>query len=399
MLKNLKISVAVAALGVGTLTAPALAQDSELLHSWVRMDWAFPNDAEREAFLDTETYAQAPLHGVEMDTNGTLYVTTPRILNANVPATFNRVTIEDGRAVLAPWPNWEAHDLGNPDGLRNVLGALVDSQNRVWLLDKGYVAGESQSPEGSQKLVVFDLATGEELDRFLIGPDLADPTTSFLNDLAIDEESGLVFISDTGLRGGGPTPSGIIVYDIETGEARRVLDAHPSVQNDPERPLQVNGEDVFPGSPLMAGINGIALSPDGETLYWSLTTGDAIYRIDASLLRDLQNTDDMLATAIEGPFRPGGGSDGIAFGPDEQLWVTDITNNRILAFDPESEVFDIVAEGPEFVWPDSLAPDFQGGMVATTNHLNHAFAGVMDYGRDEPNFRIFRITPAGEVTQ
>ncbi len=399
MLKILKTTAAVAALSLGSPILPAVAQESELLHSWVHMDWAFPDEDARDAFLDAGVQTQAPLHGVEMDVAGTIYVTTPRILNADVPATFNRVTMVEGRPVLEPWPSWEAHDLGDPQGLRNILGAAIDGENRVWLLDKGYVAGEDRSPDGAQKLVVFDVATGAELERFPIGPELADPATSFLNDLAIDEASGFVFISDTGMRGGGPTPSGIIVYDTRSGEGRRVLHAHPSVQNDPERPLQVDGEDVFPDNPLMAGINGIALSPDGGTLYWSITTGDAIYRIDAALLHDPSVAPERLAAAVEGPFRPGGGSDGIAFGPDGQLWVTDVTNNRILTFDTETEEFDIVVEGDEFIWPDTLAPDLHGGMLASTNHLNHAFAGVMEFDGAEPNFRIFRITPEGDFTQ
>jgi sugar lactone lactonase YvrE len=399
MLKLLKTSTAVAALGLGALTPPAFAYEMELLHSWVRMEWAFEDDRAREAFFDAGIHTRAPLHGVEVDANGVVYVTTPRILSRDVPATFNRVVVEDGRSILQPWPNAEMHHLDNPVGLRNVLGAAVDSQNRVWLLDKGYVAGEDRSPAGAQKIVVFDLATGEELDRFPIEPELANPTTSFLNDLVIDEANGFVFISDTGLRGGGPTPSGIIVYNVAAREARRVLHAHPSVQNDPERPLRVNGEEVFPGSPLMAGINGIALSPDGETLYWSLTTGDAIYRIDARPLRDPEISDEAISAAVEGPFRLGGGSDGISFGPDGRLWVTDVSNNRVLTFDPATERFETVAEGPEFIWPDSVAPDFQGGMVVSTNHLNHAFAGVMNFDRKEPNFRIFRITPGDRVMQ
>ena len=400
-------TVAAAAMALTLAADVATARDAELLHAWTRMDWAFPTEVQRAAFDDGAVYAQAPLHGVEGDRAGNIYVSTPRILDPRVPATFNRVVVRDGRSVLEPWPDWQTHDLANPDGLRNVLGAYVDARNRVWMLDMGFVGGETEAPAGGQKLVVFDLDTGQEIHRFDIGPELANPATSFLNDLVVDAAGETVYISETGIRGGSPTPSGIIVLDIATGAARRVLDAHPSVQDDPERPLVVNGEDVFPGDPLAAGINGITLSPDGATLYWSLTTGDALYAIETALLRDAvldsapaDTPDDAeLADAIEGPFRLGGGSDGIAPGPDGRIWVTDLTNNRVSAFDPETQTFETVVAGEAFIWPDSLAHDFDGGMLLSTNHLNHAFGGVMDFDRAEPNFRIFRIRNRPHVTQ
>ena len=50
--------------------------------------------------------------------------------------------------------------------------------------------------------------------------------------------------------------------------------------------MQVNGEPAIPGVALKVGINGIALSPDGQRLYWSITTGDAVYSVETRHLRD-----------------------------------------------------------------------------------------------------------------
>ena len=393
MRRFLLSTIAASVLTGGVLAGAARADAPELLHAWTRMEWNFPTEEARAAFEDGEVYARAPLHGVEADRDGNIYVSTPRILDARVPATFSRVVERDGRPVLEPWPNWETHDLSNPDGIRSVLGAYIDTDNRLWLLDMGFVGGETLAPAGGQKLVVFDLATGDEIRRFEIGPDLADPATSFLNDLVVDEERQVAYISETGLRGGGPTPSGIIVYDFAANTGRRVLDGHPSVQNDPDRPLVVNGEPVFPDDPLAAGINGITLSDDDTMLYWSLTTGNALYAIPTAALLDPALSDDALSVAVEGPYRFGGGSDGIALGPDGRIWVTNVTSNRVQAFDPADGSFETMVEGEEFIWPDTLAHDFSGGMLLSTNHLNHAFAGVMDFDQAEPNFRIWRLSP------
>lgn len=364
---------------------------TELLHAWTQTNWQFPSQDARERFIKQRVFERAPIHGVEADATGALYVSTPRILDKRVPATFNKVIVVDGKPTLQPWPSSEAHDLANPEGLRNILGATVDTKNRIWMLDMGYVGTESTAGDGGQKLVAFAADTGEEVARYPISAELADPSTSFLNDIALDEARSVAYLSDSGNRGGSPTPAGIIVIDLNSGAGRRVLASHPAVRDDPTRPLYVNGEPALPDQKLAVGINGISLSPDGETLYWSITTGDAIYAIDAALLRDPSASASSLAQAIQGPYRFGGGSDGIMTMADGRVLVTDITNNRVLAFDPNAKSFTTVVEGSDFIWPDSLAHDFHGNILLTTNHLNHAFSGVMRFDTTEPNFRIYRF--------
>lgn len=374
-----------------------ILQNPELVHSWSRATWNFPNPDQGRNFSEEKIYVKAPIHGVEADHQGNIYVSTPRLLESKVPATFSKVVEIDGKSVLEPWPNWQTHSLSNNDGLNNILGGYVDSKNQIWLLDMGFVEGDEISPENSQKLVAFNAETGEEVFRFIINPKLANPRTSFLNDLVIDEDRGFVFISDSGNRGGSPVPAGIIVIDLNTNKARRVLDKHISVQDDPERPLIVNGEEVFPNQPLAIGINGITLSPDGETLYWSITTGDALYAIDTSLIRNFSTEQNVISERVKGPFRFGGGSDAIIGLDNGHLLVTDITNNRLVNFNPETERFHTVIEGKDFIWPDSLAFDFKGNVLLTTNHLNHAFGGTMDFDKSDPNFRIFRL-PISNLT-
>jgi hypothetical protein len=47
---------------------------------------------------------------------------------------------------------------------RNVLGFYVDRKNGwLWALDMGFVAGETESPVGAQKLMVLDLKSGSTI--------------------------------------------------------------------------------------------------------------------------------------------------------------------------------------------------------------------------------------------
>ncbi len=347
----------------------------ELVYAWSRVTFDQP--------IPDDVSAKTLLAGVHVDHRGTVYVSTPRWLDARVPATLSRVVVQNGAPMLVPVPSREANALGAPGALQDVLGFAIDSKHRMWILDMGWVAGVDPTPDGAEKLVVIDLDTGKEVARYAFPDSVADRKTSFLNDLAIDERRGLAYISDSGNRSGSPTASGIIIYDLASNTARRVLDRDPHLQDDPARTLVVAGEPVFPGNRLAVGINGIALSPDGERLYWSITTGDAIYDAKAAELRDPH-----AQIHVHGPQRIGGGSDGITVDKRGRVYVTNLAASAVQVLDHGTTK--TIASGPAFAWPDTLAWDDHGRLYVSTNHLNHGFAGTLDF--TQTNFRIFRIT-------
>jgi hypothetical protein len=63
--------------------------------------------------------------------------------------------------------------------LRNVLGFYVDRHNGwLWALDMGFVAGETESPVGAQKLMVLDLKSGRTVKSIALDG-VADRKASF----------------------------------------------------------------------------------------------------------------------------------------------------------------------------------------------------------------------------
>lgn len=374
--KSLIATVAAAALATTAAFSPLDAAEfgkPELLHSWTRLQYEFSSPAAAQDYVSNEVYKKAVLAGVDVDRNGNVYVTTPRWLDARVPASLSLVVMQDGKPVLRPFPSREANSLDTPGAFRSVLGVEVDSRNRMWILDMGFVAGETQAPAGGQKLVVIDLDTGRELRRFEIPDALAGRGASFLNDLAIDEVNELAYISDSGNRSAPANASGIIVYDFRANTARRVLDRHPTTANDVSRPLTVNGEAVFPGQPLQVGINGIALTPDASRLYWGITTGDALYSAPTSVLRDPAASAATVAAAVDEPVRIGGGSDGLSVDTEGNVYVTNLGLNRLQLFDPRTKQLSTITEGEGFIWPDSISWDRQGRLHLSTNHINPRF--------------------------
>ncbi len=363
----------------------------ELVYAWTRIPFDFRDAAAARAYDRDRVYTKTLLAGVDLDRRGRMFVTTPRWLDARVPATLSEVVVVDGAPVLRPFPSWDANAVGQPDAFQSVLGVEIDSRDRMWILDMGWVAGPGATPDGAQKLVVLDLATGRELARYAIPDAIADRTTSFLNDLVVDERRDVAYISDSGNRSGSPTASGIVIYDLATHSARRVLDRDRSVRDDPNVTLRVDGEQVLPGKRLAVGINGLALSPDGERLYWNITTGDAIYSAPTRVLLDPSASPAAVSAAVEGPRRIGGGGDGMTADDKGRIYTSNLTRSEVDVLDPRTGALAVVASGPGFVWPDSMTWDDRGGLYVSTNHLDHGFAGSMVFDGSTPNFRIYRI--------
>lgn len=365
---------------------------AELVHAWTRMDWAWRNRAEQDAYTADGVYKAATLAGVDVDRKGNMYVTTPRWLDKRIPSTLNQVVTVNGQSVLRPFPSWDRNAVGDAaHNIQNVVGVEIDSKNRMWILDMGWVAGIDATPDGAQKLIVIDLNTGAELARHAIADSVANRRTSFLNDLVIDEKRELAFITDSGNRAGSPTASGIVIYDFKANTARRVLDNHPAVRDDPTRELTVMGERALPNGRLAVGINGITVSADGSTLYWNITTGDAIYAAKADVLLNPASTPAQIDAAISAPLRTGGGGDGLTSDAMGRLYATNLTTGTLQRFSPTNNALVTVAHGPGVEWPDSLTWDDKGGLVFSANWLNRAFAGQMNFDQVAPNFRIWRI--------
>jgi sugar lactone lactonase YvrE len=382
-----------AALALSSSTA-LLAQPAErqTVAAWTQFDWTFRSDAERQAFAATGAAQKAPLAGVKVGRDGELYVTVPRWLDRNVPATLNKVVNVGGKQVLEPFPSWEANKLGDAAALQNALGFAIDSRNRMYVLDMGGgVAGVEKTPDGAQKLVVVDIAT-RKIERTIVIPDsIADRGKSFLNDVAIDEANGFLYISDSGVKSAPDNQTGIIVVRLADGQMKRVLANHESTKNNRSVQLTVSGDAVFPGQPLQVGINGIAASRDGQWVYWSQTTGLDFHRIPAALLRDFGKNEPEIAAGVEKLGQFGGNSDGLAIDAAGKVYITDLTNSRIVTFDPATKRFATLAQGVDMVWPDTLAWGADGWLYVAVNQLYRAFGGKLDYTPGRANFTIQRI--------
>ncbi|RQO61065.1 hypothetical protein DBV14_06050 [Variovorax sp. KBW07] len=342
----------------------------------------------------------APIAGLHFDAKGAAYVSTPRLVSADAPATLSRLDIaaRTGPARLTAFPSVQGNALNAAPGhgLRNVLGFHVDRKNGwLWALDMGFVAGESEAPAGAQKVLVLDLATGRTVKRIALDG-VADRKGSFLNDIAVDERRRVAYIADSGMRSAPDNMVGLIVVDFASGKARRVLDRHPALQVEAGVKVVSHGAEVWPGNPLLLGINGIALSPDGGTLYWTVTTGTRARSVPTAMLRRPDAGDARIAAAIRDLGAVGGNTDGIVTDAKGGLYITDVTRNGIVKYDPRTKAMSLLTSDEGVRWPDTPAMLPGGDLVFTSSALNDHFAGSV--GRGNERYELWRL-PIGGARQ
>ena len=341
---------------------------------------------------DAASY-QAPIAGLHFAKDGSAFVSVPRWINPAVPATLNRLSTAErkGPAFLTAFPSakWNVTGDAPTQTLRNVLGFYVDNTNNwLWALDMGFVAGETEAPEGGQKIVIFDLTTGDPV-RTVVLDGVADRKGSFLNDIAVDERARIAYISDSGFRSAPDNKTGIIVYDFKNNSARRLLNQDSSVQIKKDIRVTAHGEAVWEGQPILIGINGIALSKDGGTLYWTVTTGDALHAVSTEKLKDVSIAAADLAASVKTIARLDFGTDGIMVADDGAVLITDVAHNGITRVDPETGATRLIETSEGVYWPDTVTRGEGNYVYFTSSNANNHFAGTVKPGGEL--FNIWRF--------
>lgn len=233
--------------------------------------------------------------------------------------------------VLTPFPSAEANDMATgPEALHSVNGLHVDRHGRLWMLDNGRI-DLGPAADGVPKVVVWDLEAGEEAFRIVMPPDVAPAATSFLNDLVVDEDHGFAYITESGLGG---TPA-IVVVDLLRDRVWRALDGADVVQADPDERMQIGPGVVHiwrngVPRPWRVAVNPIALSNDGDTLYFGAMTARTLYRVPTRALRDEQLDDAARIAHVEVERDDKPITDGMASCPDGTLAFTNVEHANLL---------------------------------------------------------------------
>jgi sugar lactone lactonase YvrE len=344
----------------------------QMLYHWNRLDWNFADIKMKQQFEANEFWKKAMPAGIKVDRQGRYYVSVPRWADG-IPATMNRIAVKNGKPLLEAFPSWEWNKAGDVKMLQSVLGYEIDETNRMWLLDQGKIA-YAPSPDGSQKLVIWDLNTNKLVESIAIPNEIAPYRTSFLNDLVVDNKNGLVYITDSG-NGWPDHPLGgaIIVYNMKTKTFRRVLDRHYSTQDFPEFVFSIVGKPVFKDKPLKIGADGIALSADRATLYYCPVTGRNLYAVDTALLRNFNTPSEELSRAVRAIGSKGTNTDGMHADNKGNVYYTMLEKQGIGVYSPERDRFRKFVADDRMLWVDGVAFDQKGSIIFNSNRLHEMF--------------------------
>ena len=131
--------------------------------------------------------------------------------------------------------------------------------------------------------------------------------------------------------------------------------------------------------------DGLALTPDGQTLYWTVLSGHTLWRISTALLRDPSMDERALANRPE-RVDTIEATDGLLFDRQGQLWLGGLEHGALYRFSPESRKYEQVILDPRLRWPDTFAQGPEGHIYVTTSqiHLPPAERGP---------YEIYRFTP------
>ena len=386
-----------AALGATVISAPAMGQapDFEIVAEWNRIPYVFEDAAAEQAYWDDEVYRRVLMQGIKVDSAGTIYTSTARWGGPDVPSTLSRLVEGENGWALEPYPSRDMNEAGNPAALQAVLGFEIDRNDVIWILDQGHIAGPPSEP-GAQKLVLWDIEENREVQRYEFTAEDSHRTCSFLNDIVVDNDTGFAYITDSGIFC-DPLDGGLIVYDSNTNTARRVLDATVFTNDEAGFVFRIDNRPVLGETPMRTGADGIALSGDGSTLYWTNLTGNRLYAIDTALLRDFDTPEHVLRSAVQLVAVLPSNTDGMTADNDGNVYMTALMLNGLMRLDGETGEVSSFFVHPEMVWPDTLAWGADGSLYAISNHLHLWVDGAMNF--DDPdyvNFRIWRFPAVGE---
>jgi sugar lactone lactonase YvrE len=313
--------------------------------------------------------------GVTVADDGRIFVCYPRWGD---PVEFTVAEVRDGDEVAYPDAQFNVFDERRPaDCLVSVQSVVLDPAGRLWLLDTGSTEFGPIIPD-APKLVGVDPESHDVVQTIRFPPDVALQTT-YLNDIRFDlrrGEAGAAFITDSSLTG----PSGIIVVDLASGRSWRKLNDHPSTR-------AVDGFiAIIEGRPLAGlsvGSDGIAISADGERLYYCPLSSRRLYSASAEALYDQQASEDAVAATVEDHGEKGA-SDGLESDADGRIYASNYEQGAILVRQPGGE-WEALVHRTDLVFVDTLAVAADGHIYYTVNqvHRQPVFQGGTDQ-RERP---------------
>ncbi|MEG1587668.1 MAG: lactoylglutathione lyase family protein [Bacteroidales bacterium] len=286
--------------------------------------------------------------GIAVSEEGRIFVNFP---TWDVKSPYKVAEMIDGKTVAYPSQK-------ENERFVCVQSVVIDDMNRLWILDPAN-PGFKGVVQGGARLFMTDLKTNKIIREFSFPTEVA-PADSYLNDVRIDTKRGFAYMTDSQL-------GGIVVLDINTGKSQRVLDNSVMMVKANLKGIEFTSTGFW-GNKVNS--DGIELSKDGNTLYFTALTGDILYQIPTAVLRDASKSISDRAREITVENQHNVPTDGMLLA-NNMLFMGNLPQESIWVYDLNTKKGKNIDLGYPVRWADSFAADKNGNIYFTTSQINY----------------------------
>lgn len=313
--------------------------------------------------------------GVAYTEDGRLFASFPR-WREGVPFSVVEI-LDDGSYRPYPDADWNTWTGIPEENKFTSIQAVFAHKNFLYILDPA--SPEMKGVIGSARLYRFNLNTNQ-LDKVWTFDQKIAPRNSYLNDVRIDDKEKKIFITDSGI-------GGIVVVDERTGEAKRLLDKHPSTKA--ENVTLVVDEEKFD---KRVHADGLAISPFDDKLYYQPLTGRTLYRVPTEVLKTDLKHETQIVKKVE-KLGKTAATDGMVFDNEGNLYMANLEESAISYRTPQGEIKTLIRD-KRLEWPDTFTVDEKNNdLIFTDSLLQSAEVGE---SVDDMTFKIYRVSLPGE---
>jgi len=263
-----------------------------------------------------------------------------------------------------------------------VLGMFIDLQNRLWTIDHGNHGFQAV------RLLAFDLNTNQVVHDYTFPGEVAEKG-SFFNDLQVSPDGKVVYVADVSFFGKNPA---LVVYDIEKGVSRRLLEKHPSVVAQNWIPRNKTKTMKFFGGivNLKPGIDGLVIDKAGEWVYYGAMAHDGLFKIKtADLLNYEFTSEDLDQKVIQVGVKPL--SDGLSIDTLNNVYITAVDHGSIARMNPEGKLETLIRDEERIRWADGCSFGGDGYLYFTDSAIPDQMLRSKKHMRSKAPYYIYRV--------
>jgi sugar lactone lactonase YvrE len=255
----------------------------------------------------------------------------------------------------------------------HVNAVRIGPDGNLWVVDAGAPGIGKPAVPGAARVFRIDVQSGHIMRIYDLAK--ASKFLGYIDDIRFHGRNA--YLSDAGA-------AGLIVLDLPTGAARRVLDGHPSTVD--SRSMRADGRVLIneKGVEVRIHADQLEVSPDGAWLYYQAASGP-LYRIGTQWLDDPRYSEEQVARHVE-PWLDTPTTGGTAIDANGNLYLSDTDQRRILRITPRRELSTVV-EDSRLIGSDAMWIDTEGFLwiPATQQNLTPGF----NHGQMAVNFPVW----------